>query len=420
MAIRQYIGARYVPRFMGTYDNTQQYEALDVVDNGSGTSYIARKIVPAGTPLSDSDYWFVYGASSGAIYDLQTRMGAAEDDIDDLEADIAEINASKKGNLLVIGNSYVVRGVCDALETAFDNSYEFKGEGTGFVPYTGHPTCFEDQLDDAIASATFENDTITDIIFVSAVGDSRAYFYNSGSYQTDLETVLASIKTKIDNNFPNARRRVITLAESRAVANLTSTKLGSLFAVHKIFKSSPAFFGFEYIGWAGFNSLYKATRFDVDNYHPTTNGAKYIAGWLKAAYFGNADYTPIQYSKTLTCKYTNASTIAVRGSFTPDNVSLLVGNLGSTGGDPVTLSANEVMFNTEKDDIAIPGPWINHDICGKYVVVSSGADADYLAVRLNSDANGCLQATNLLTPTASTAAGSNINAPGFQGISYSI
>ena len=51
MAIRQYVGARYVPRFLGTYDPTQNYDALDVVDNGSGTSYIARKTVPAGTYL---------------------------------------------------------------------------------------------------------------------------------------------------------------------------------------------------------------------------------------------------------------------------------------------------------------------------------------------------------------------------------
>ena len=74
MAIRQYIGARYIPRFLGDYDPTTIYEALDVVDNGMGTSYIARKTVPAGTPLTNTEYWFVYGASSGAILDLQTRM----------------------------------------------------------------------------------------------------------------------------------------------------------------------------------------------------------------------------------------------------------------------------------------------------------------------------------------------------------
>ena len=75
--IRQYVGARYVPRFIeGGWDATQAYEALDVVDNGQGTSYIAKKPVPVGTPLSDRTYWFIYGASSGAIINLQNQIDA--------------------------------------------------------------------------------------------------------------------------------------------------------------------------------------------------------------------------------------------------------------------------------------------------------------------------------------------------------
>lgn len=77
----QYIGARYVPRFMGTYDPTQIYEALDVVDNGGGTSYISKKPVAAGTPLTNTNYWFVYGAASGAIINLQNQIDAINADI---------------------------------------------------------------------------------------------------------------------------------------------------------------------------------------------------------------------------------------------------------------------------------------------------------------------------------------------------
>lgn len=88
MAVREYVGARYVPRFMGTLDPTQIYDALDVVDNGSGTSYIARKTVPAGTPLSDTEFWFVYGASSGAIIQLQNDMITAQNDIGNLQTDM--------------------------------------------------------------------------------------------------------------------------------------------------------------------------------------------------------------------------------------------------------------------------------------------------------------------------------------------
>lgn len=75
----QYIGGRYVPGFKGTYDNTQAYEALDVVDNGMGTSYIAKIPVPAGTPLTNTTYWALYGSANGAIINLQNQI----DDMND-------------------------------------------------------------------------------------------------------------------------------------------------------------------------------------------------------------------------------------------------------------------------------------------------------------------------------------------------
>ncbi len=70
----KYVGARYIPKFEGTYDATQSYENMIVVDNGMGTSYISQKPVPAGTPLTDTEYWALYGASSGAIVNLQNQI----------------------------------------------------------------------------------------------------------------------------------------------------------------------------------------------------------------------------------------------------------------------------------------------------------------------------------------------------------
>lgn len=77
----RYIGARYVPKFEGSYDSTTEYENLVVVDNGSGTSYISKKIVPAGTPLTDTNYWAVYGAASGAIINLQNQINDINDNM---------------------------------------------------------------------------------------------------------------------------------------------------------------------------------------------------------------------------------------------------------------------------------------------------------------------------------------------------
>lgn len=172
MAIRQYVGARYVPRFTGLYDATQIYDALDVVDNGAGTSYIAKKTVPAGTSLSNTDYWFVYGASSGAIYDLQTRMSNAENDIDKLEVLVGR-------RFLLIGDSYAM-GI--GASTSDGWAYQFKAKlglsddecvlsiegSTGFIGNVA--TRFIDLLNDAYTNMD-DPETITDIIVCGGYND---------------------------------------------------------------------------------------------------------------------------------------------------------------------------------------------------------------------------------------------------------
>lgn len=78
----QYVGARYTPKFMNDpWNPTQAYENLCVVDNGMGTSYISNKPVPAGIPLTDTEYWSIYGSYSGAILDLQNRVGTLENEV---------------------------------------------------------------------------------------------------------------------------------------------------------------------------------------------------------------------------------------------------------------------------------------------------------------------------------------------------
>lgn len=107
MAIREYIGARYVPRFLGTYDPTTIYEALDVVDNGMGTSYIAKKPVPAGTPLNDLTYWALYGSTNGAIINLQNQIDTINNtDLPPLQSGVAASNFlvnSAPVNVLTLG-----------------------------------------------------------------------------------------------------------------------------------------------------------------------------------------------------------------------------------------------------------------------------------------------------------------------------
>ena len=110
MAIREYIGARYVPRFMGEYDVTQVYEALDIVDNGLGTTYISKIPTPAGTPLTDTEHWAIYGASSGAVINLQNQIDTINN------TTIPGVQSTLQGEIDTINNTSIP-GVQSQIDT---------------------------------------------------------------------------------------------------------------------------------------------------------------------------------------------------------------------------------------------------------------------------------------------------------------
>ena len=154
--MRQYIGARYMPKFMGTYDATTAYEALSVVDNGSGTTYISNKPTPAGTPLTDTDYWVMYGSSSGAIINLQNQIDTINNTtIPGIVSDLQDIE------------SYIINNV---------KAYGAVGDGL-----TNDTQAFVD----AIAAS--------DILYIPAgtyMIDSLSISKNITIFGTGLETVL--------------------------------------------------------------------------------------------------------------------------------------------------------------------------------------------------------------------------------------
>ena len=218
MAIRQYIGARYVPRFMGAYDPTQSYEALDVVDNGSGTSYIARKTVPAGTPLTDNSYWFLYGASSGAIVQLQNDMIAAQGDILNIQLDVSML----QGSMLTVKNK-----ANDAYDLASKLSAKEKPNKIMFITDS-----YGNQVDDSnlrldeivaqklniptnlisVSGGSMRSGTINaavnnysgavdyDMIVVVAGANDQSNTDLSTSIISGVETLVSTIKTKFGTN----------------------------------------------------------------------------------------------------------------------------------------------------------------------------------------------------------------------------
>lgn len=81
MAVRQYIGARYVPKFFENPNNTAEwlpntiYEPLTIVTYGLNT-YTSKKTVPAsvGDPSNNPDYWVATGNYNAYISELSDKI----------------------------------------------------------------------------------------------------------------------------------------------------------------------------------------------------------------------------------------------------------------------------------------------------------------------------------------------------------
>lgn len=85
-----YVGARYIPRIMGEYNNETAYEALDIVTSG-GVGYISRQPVPAGTAVTNNEYWAMWGSGNAVIDALTQKVSTNENDISSLENDISSL-----------------------------------------------------------------------------------------------------------------------------------------------------------------------------------------------------------------------------------------------------------------------------------------------------------------------------------------
>lgn len=81
MTVREYIGARYVPLFMGEWDPTATYEPLSIVEY-QGNSYTSRQYVPSNIALTDDRYWAVTGNYNAQIESYRADVARLESDID--------------------------------------------------------------------------------------------------------------------------------------------------------------------------------------------------------------------------------------------------------------------------------------------------------------------------------------------------
>lgn len=74
-----YVGERYIPIYDGFWSNTKEYESLTIVtEPSSNSSYISRRPVPAGTPLTNSEYWALQATGNQDLDDIKTQLNTLQ------------------------------------------------------------------------------------------------------------------------------------------------------------------------------------------------------------------------------------------------------------------------------------------------------------------------------------------------------
>lgn len=120
MDVRQYIGARYVPKFYqnsldptsSEWESNVEYEPLTWVSLPNMHTYLSKKTVPAnvGSPVDNPEYWQDCGSDNAYIQDLQDQVDVINGTITTMDGDIDLLETVQNFKTRYAGKKFVIYG----------------------------------------------------------------------------------------------------------------------------------------------------------------------------------------------------------------------------------------------------------------------------------------------------------------------
>lgn len=231
MAVREYIGARYVPVFADpvAWNSTRTYEPLTIVTY-QGNSYTSRQYVPSGIQITNADYWILTSNYNSQVEAYRQEVQRLSEQVNNFDLDISDETQARtdadtalQGNIdntnnritdleyeqcILIGDSWCAPGtgrliaarIKNRLGIADSKWFNKAASATGFLKPTPEPT-FPQQLASAIADDAISKTAPTLILVIGGTNDLGA------GYETvsDYTTVINSMQASIDSNFTHAK-----------------------------------------------------------------------------------------------------------------------------------------------------------------------------------------------------------------------
>ena len=205
MALHQYIGARYVPKFYENSSNTSEwrsgviYEPLTIVTY-NGNSYTSKRQVTAdiGNPSDNPSYWVATGAYNDQVEQYRQEVAAYQEEVEEYKDKVRAFTDWADRKLLFVADSYdnvasVGSNISDLCADYLGCSYDRASAGgyglTG--EFTGGTKKWID-----LVSAVGNKDTFTDVVIFGGLNDMTASW-------DDVIAAARALDTYIKTNFPN-------------------------------------------------------------------------------------------------------------------------------------------------------------------------------------------------------------------------
>lgn len=298
MATRQYIGARYVPKFADpiAWVKENSYEALTIVTY-LNNSYTSKKPVPANTEITDTNYWVVTGNYNAQVEEYRQKVEEysqkvevykqeTEREFTDLQSDI---DNTRKRTFFLFGDS-LFDGYDPTSPTRQGWGYWLKQylEGKGYTVHlatdirtTPHGSAFagdKTYLMHLNASVTehpeYLNENITDVIVYTGTNDSS-------HTTTETEVGMSQFVQGIKSHWKNANIKIGFFSAHHTPASK---------AVDVLFREKCGVYGCTYIK-NGYGLCVHKEFLSPDNTHLLTEGYRFYSNYLcEGALSGNMHY----------------------------------------------------------------------------------------------------------------------------------
>ena len=286
----------------GEWDGDHIYGANEIVLYNDGL-YIAIKPVPAGTLISNGDYWLKVGEISNVTAETVERVDDLETAVVDIIGELDDlVSLVKTKNIVVIGDSYGTSNggggsianplptvLKDYLKMGSDNFHAYFHNGAGFCN-----GWYMTQLGYALTDLGTDAGKVTDIYFVGGWNDERG---RTGVSEADTYNSMDAIYTYCATNFPAAKLHVGFISWYRVSYPV------DLAETYKWYKNCVQH-GFAYMNNIEY-VMHNVNYYGTDNVHPNQTGVNELAYYIAQTVLTGT--CAVKYSMTITDPFTPAA-----------------------------------------------------------------------------------------------------------------